>query len=149
MAELRDRYEAMRGSGAELAAFSADEPGRSRALKEQLRLPFTLLCDPGRELIRALDVLNPHEAGGIAIPSLTIVDRELRVLFRSVDSMMVRVSADETVRLLREAVAGRFGGDGSGARPAASRRAPVWASPMDILRATGNLVRRGFRSPGA
>ena len=59
-----------------LAAVSVDTPERSAALAEQLGLPFSLLCDPAREAVRAFGVLNEKEKGGIAYPSTFVLDRE-------------------------------------------------------------------------
>ena len=137
MAEYRDHYAELRAAGAEVAALSVDEPARSRAVADDLKLPFTLLCDPRREVVTAFGVFNRAEKGGIAIPSVFVIDRAMVVRFRVLETVGTRVNPGDLVEIVRSVK--------GGAEPQAlPRPARVWPGAM-FLRATLNSFRRGIR----
>jgi thioredoxin-dependent peroxiredoxin len=125
LAEYRDHYREFRQAGADLAAVSVDEPEKSEGVRERLKLPFPILCDTKRALLTAWGILNEKERGGIAIPSIFVVDRDLSVRFASIDRVAARVPASAVADIAR-----------SGAKPAicVSRRR-VFPHPKDFLRA--------------
>lgn len=61
----------------------------------RLQLGFPLLSDPEQVAIRAWNVRNPDEFGGIAIPATIGVDRAGIVRFSSVDRKVTRVRSEE------------------------------------------------------
>src|SRR5262245_1331954 len=90
-----------------LAVLSVDSAKRFAALRNQLALLFPILGDVSRAVVQAWGLYNPREMGGIAVPAVFVIDRDLRVRWRSVDSTRERVSADGVLRFLRgEAAAG-------------------------------------------
>ena len=141
MTEYAKHYRAIRAAGADVVALSVDEPQRSQALREQLGLAFPILCDTGRVVVQAWDLYNPREQGGIAVPAVFVIDPDRRIRYRSVDSTAARVRVDGVLEVLTTL-------HDSGARAAASpRRATILPRIGDWLRALGNAVRRGARSP--
>ena len=76
MAEFGARAGEFERLGYRLAALSVDAPARSGQVRERLQLPFPLLSDSDRHLVRAWDVLNPAEHGGIAHPATAVVARD-------------------------------------------------------------------------
>ena len=83
-----------------------------------------------------MGLYNPREMGGIAVPAVFVIDPDLRVRWRSVDSTRERVSADGVLRLLRgEAAAGSLA------------RSKVRAGLGEFARAIGNAMRRGAKTP--
>ena len=102
MADFRDHYEEIRTAGATLVAISVDAPQVSEALRRQMNLPFAILCDTGRQVVKAWDVYNAREKGGIAKPAAFIIGSDLTAHFVSLDSVAVRVPAAEIVRILRD-----------------------------------------------
>lgn len=139
MAEYRDRYESIRKAGADIAAVAVDEPAPSEAVRQELGLPFPILCDTRRELITAWGLLNAGEKGGIAKPAVFVIDRERRVRFRSVDRDAVRVPAGAVLEFLLSGMAKTM--PERGLRRLAI---PLFA---DWFRALRNTVRFGLRSP--
>ncbi len=139
MAEYRDRFAELSSLGLGLAALSVDEPERSRALAEQLQLRFPLLCDPGREVVRAYGLLNEKEKGGIAYPATFVLDRERTVRFRSLDRTASRVNLEALFTFLRSGI--------TSAPPATPARSRVRPTPRDWMRILGNAIRYGLRSP--
>jgi hypothetical protein len=101
LAEHARRYDELAGLGFGLAAISVDVVERSRALADQLQLPFPLLCDPGRDVVRAYGVFNEQEKAGIAYPSTFAIDRDRVVRFRSLDRTTSRVDLDGLFEFLR------------------------------------------------
>jgi peroxiredoxin len=144
LAEYKGRYEELASLGYKLVAVSVDTPERSRALADQLRLPFTLLCDPAREVVQLFGVFNRKEKGGIAYPATFVLSRERVVRFRSLDRTAARVDLDGLFQFLR-----RDDDDVDVAPhrpPARSRIAPTFA---DWARMVKNALRFGVRSPKA
>lgn len=126
----------MRAAGAEAVAVSVDPPEKSEFLRRQLRLPFTVLCDIERRVVREWNIYNPFEKGGIAKPAVFIVGPDRVVQLASVDSVVTRVPASEIVRILRSTAAE--------ARP--PRRKRYIPTPSDFFRGLRNAIRLGVRS---
>ena len=134
MAEYARTDVAIRAAGANVAALSVDSPDRSQAVRDQLGLPFPILSDSARRVVREWDLYNPKEQGGIAIPAVFVIGTDRRVRWRSIDRTAARVSADGVLGFLR--------GD-----PAPAERARVRAGPREFARAIANAIRRGLRTP--
>jgi peroxiredoxin len=139
LAEYRDRFAELASLGFGLAALSVDEPRRSRALIAQLQLPFALLCDPDREVVRTYGLLNEHEKGGIAYPATFVLDRDRTVRFRSLDRTASRVRLDELLSFLRLGI--------DSTPPATPARAKIIPRFREFIRVIGNVIRYGVRSP--
>jgi hypothetical protein len=136
LADYRDSWAELHALGARLVAVSVDEPVRSAALRQTLGLPFSLLCDPQREVVQRWGLLNAHEKGGIAYPAVFVLDRERVVRFRSLDRLASRVSSAGVLAFLR------------GELPAgAPRRSPVLPGLLALWQSLLNLLRFGVRSP--
>jgi peroxiredoxin Q/BCP len=138
LAEYRDRYEKIRRSGANVAALSVDEPERSEAVRQQLQLPFPILCDTARKIVTEWGLLNQREKGGIARPAVFVIDRDMRVLFASLDNDVTRVPTDTVVSFLLSEMP---------ASPSKARRSLVIPRLTDWFRAIRNTLRFGVRSP--
>jgi peroxiredoxin len=100
LADYRDHYEEIRAAGAEMAAVSVDPPARSQALRHELRLPFPILCDTQRRVVKEWDIYNPREKGGIAKPSVFVIGSDRVVRYSKVDSVATRIPPSEIVRIL-------------------------------------------------
>jgi peroxiredoxin len=128
-------------SGVGVAALSVDTPAQSKALRQQLNLSFTFLCDQGREVIERWGLFNRAERGGIAYPGTFLIDRGRAVRYSSAETLTSRVSAAEMLRYLTKMA--------SAPDPAAfaPRKSPVVIGPLSMMRAIGNSIRYGGRSP--
>jgi peroxiredoxin len=135
LAEYARDYPAIRATGADVAALSVDSPARAAALRTQLQLPFVLLCDPERAVVRDWDVYNAREMGGIAIPSVFVIGPDRYIRYRSVDATSKRVSTEGVLALLR----------GKGDRETIGRER-VRVGLRDFARAIGNAFRLGART---
>jgi peroxiredoxin len=136
LADYREHYEQIQTLGANVVAIAVDPPEKSETVRRDLNLPFAILCDTDRRLVRDWDIFNSREKGGIAKPAVFLIDRDRTVRYMSVDSVASRVPAAEIVRLLKP-VAGR----------GIPRRKVYIPTPADIFRAVRNLLRRTDRPP--
>jgi peroxiredoxin len=139
LAEYRYRFDELTSLGFGLVAVSVDSPQVSRGLAQQLRLPFPLLSDTAREVVRAYGLFNEREKGGIAYPATLVLDRSRTVRFRSLDRTASRVSLDALLAFLRAGV--------ESPAPAKPERRGVVPRIGDFVRVTANALRHGTRSP--
>jgi peroxiredoxin len=138
LADYREHYDEIRAAGGSVAAISVDPPEKSEAVRQELRLPFPILCDTQRRVVQQWDIYNAREKGGIAKPAVFIINRDRSVRYRSVDTTSVRVPASKIVRILQTK---------EEARPA--RRKLYFPRFADFIRAIRNVARFGVRSPRA
>ena len=116
---------------------ATDPPKSSAGLRQQLSLPFPILCDSQRAIVKAWGVFNAAEKGGIAIPAVFVVDRAGLVRFASVDSMTARISAKDILAYLRA------GMPDSTINPP---RTNLKLQPANLYRVVCNLIKSRFRS---
>lgn len=126
MADYREHYLEIKSAGASLVAVSVDPPETSEALRTQLSLPFPILCDTERRVVRGWDIYNSREKGGIAKPAVFVIDPDQVVRYASVDSVASRVPAVEIVHLLQ---------NDANARPIRRRvHVPMWSEWIRAIR---------------
>jgi peroxiredoxin Q/BCP len=101
LADYRDHYKEIRAGGAQVAAASVDPQRKSEALRRELRLPFPILCDTERRVVKEWDIYNPRERGGIAKPSVFVIGSDGVVRYSKVDSVATRIPPAEIIRILR------------------------------------------------
>ena len=101
MAEYRDLYQPLQAAGVDVLGLSVDEPARSEEVRHEYELPFSLLCDTGREVVQRWDLYNARERGGIARTAVFVLDQDRRVRFRSVEMTTARVRAADMLEFLR------------------------------------------------
>jgi peroxiredoxin len=131
LAEYRDAYGQIRAAGAELVAISVDTPAQSARLRRQLKLPFLLLCDTERRVVREWSVYNPREHGGIARPAVFVIETDLRVRLGSVDRVATRVMPADILPILQDAGTSQ------------PRKHAYMPHLGDFARAVGNVVMPG------
>jgi peroxiredoxin len=99
LADYREHYEAIRSAGANVVAISVDGPEKSEALRVHLSLPFPILSDAERRVVRGWGIYNSKEKGGIAQTAVFVIDAG-GVRFAARDDVMRRVPAADIVALL-------------------------------------------------
>ena len=114
-----------------MVAVSVDAAAQSETLRAQLSLPFPILCDVDRHVVGEWGVLNARERGGIAKPSVFVIDPTLIVRYAAVGTVTSRVPATEIASVLENA------------RDAAQiRRKSYLPLPGDWIRAVRNNFRK-------
>lgn len=111
-----------------------DAPEKSEAVRRELHLPFPILSDSQRQLVREWNIYNPYEKGGIAKPAVFILANDRTVQFGSVDEVASRVPAAEILRRLSENAAG-----------SEAPRKKIVPGPVTFFRAVRNAMRMGAR----
>jgi len=73
---LRDYYQEIRETGAELWVIANDDPDKLREFRDREGLEFPILLDPEAQVIREWGLLNDMSASGQLIPhpTVTILD---------------------------------------------------------------------------
>jgi peroxiredoxin len=129
LADYRDHCEEIRSAGADVVAVSVDPPIKSEALRRELRLPFPILSDAERRVIKNWGIYSPTERGGIAKPAMFVIDRDRTVQYSKIDDVAKRVPASEIVRILR------------GTRRREAQRKVYIPRLSDFFRAIRNMLR--------
>jgi peroxiredoxin len=107
LAEYKEHYLEIRSAGASVVAVAVDAPDKSEALRVQLSLPFPILCDTERRVVRDWGIYNSGEKGGIAKPAVFIIDSIQVIRYAAVDGVVSRVPAAEIVLLLQNSTEGQ------------------------------------------
>jgi peroxiredoxin len=103
LADYREHYPEIRSAGASVVAVSVDAPEKSEALRVELSLPFAILCDTERRVVKDWGIYNSREKGGIAQPAVFIIDPSGKVRYAALDAVVKRVAAAEILLLLQNA----------------------------------------------
>jgi peroxiredoxin len=101
LAEFRDLSDDFRGLGVHIAALAVDSPAQSDRVRRQYELPFPILCDTQKEVIRAWGLFNAEERGGIAVPAVVLVGRDRRIRLFMIETVSTRVRAADLMGFLR------------------------------------------------
>ena len=80
-----------------------DAAEKSEALRVHLSLPFPILCDTERRVVRDWGILNSQERGGIAKPAVFIIDSSQVLRYAATDEVVRRVPAVEIIAQLQSA----------------------------------------------
>ena len=84
-----------------MGAVSVDSLEALSSLREDCGLGFELLSDAKRETLRAWGLLNPRERGGIAVPSVFVLDTGEKIVYRSLDRTASRADVTSILNFLR------------------------------------------------
>ncbi len=82
--KLASEYDRIHQGGAELAAVSVDDDVRQAGMAERWGFTRTrFVSDPGGErYLQPLELFDPDERGGIALPGMVIIDPDGREVYR-------------------------------------------------------------------
>ena len=138
MAEYRDLYDGIRQAGADVAAVAVDQPKSSAAVREELKLPYPILCDTQRTLVKSWGVYNEKEKGGIAETSVFVIDRAGVVRLASIDTMTSRVPAAAVLDFLQNQML---------ESQSAPARKNLQLDLGNLARAVRNVIRFKIQSP--
>lgn len=125
-------------TGADVIGVAVDPPQRSEAVRGQLQLPFRILCDTRRQIVRPWGVFNSKEKGGIAQAAVFVVDRLGIFRLVSIDTMTARVPAAAVLEFLRAGMPQSLSNP-----PRKSRSLGI----ANALRGIRNTIQYGTRSP--
>jgi peroxiredoxin len=101
LAKFRDLSDDFRGLGVHIAALAVDSPEQSDRVRRQYELPFPILCDTQKEVVRAWGLFNAEEKGGIAVPAVLLLGRDRRIQLSMIEGVSTRVRAADLLEFLR------------------------------------------------
>jgi peroxiredoxin len=78
---LAEDYDKIKQAGAELFAISVDEPSYAWSMAQTTGAKFQILSDAEKKTITEYGIVNAAEHGGIAHPSVFILDKEGRIRY--------------------------------------------------------------------
>jgi thioredoxin-dependent peroxiredoxin len=106
--QFRDMYSEIERAGLAVAGISPQSPERHRAFREKYKLPFTLLADVDRFVIKMYDVQGPL---GLGVRRATFVIDQARHIQ---DAVLANFRIGEHADLVRKAIALSVHSPGSG-----------------------------------
>ncbi len=78
---------------------STDSAEELDAYRVKSGLPFMMLSDSEKKLIKEYDLVNESERGGIAVPAIIVIDRDGKTRYSHVQAKYLRI---RNKRLLQE-----------------------------------------------
>lgn len=101
MAEFGELSDDFSGLGVQIAALSVDPPEQSERVRRQYELPFPILCDTQKKVVRAWSLFNAEEKGGIAVPAVVLLGRDRLIRLMMIEGVATRVRAADLLGFLR------------------------------------------------
>jgi peroxiredoxin len=101
LAEFRDLFDDFRGLGVRIAAVAVDSPEQSDRVRRQYELPFPILCDTQKQVVRTWGLFNAKEKDGIAVPAVLLLGRDRRFRSILIEGVATRVRAADLLKFLR------------------------------------------------
>ena len=140
MAEFRDVYDDFRSLGIQIVALAVDSAEQSERVRRQYELPFPILCDTQKEVVRAWGLFNAEEKGGIAVPAIVLVGCDRRIQLMMVEGVATRVRGADLLEFFRAlSVPVNSADDVPSNTP---RQRAIFPSLVDVGRAIGNSLTR-------
>ena len=137
MAEFRDLFDDFRDLSVCLAAVAVDSPEQSDRVRRQYELPFPILCDTQKEVVRAWGLFNAEEKG-IAFPAIVLLGRDRRIRSIMIEGVATRVRAADLLKFLRSDPAPADSADDIPSD--AQRQRVIFPSLVDFGRAIWNSI---------
>jgi alkyl hydroperoxide reductase subunit AhpC len=103
-------------------------------------LPFPILCDTQKEVVRAWGLFNAEEKGGIAVPAVLLVGRDRRFRLIVIEGIANRVRAADLLEYLRAHPVSDYSADDRHSN--AQRQRVIFPSLVDFGRALWNSIIR-------
>jgi peroxiredoxin len=100
LADYGERYRDFKQAGVEVFAISPESPRRSRRLRKQLGLPFTILSDSKLEVARNFGLMD-HEKPGEPTPATLILDARHGVIMSTLNDWTKCVVARDALAFVR------------------------------------------------
>ncbi|MBI9075623.1 MAG: redoxin domain-containing protein [Desulfatibacillum sp.] len=137
--EINAHVRELEDLGAAVYAVSVDSPDQSEAMREEMGLKFDILSDQKRSMVRAWDLYNPHEAGGIAKPATVVLDKDGVVRYLAREGMVKHAPISRVVEFLDQCLL-------EGEHQAMDQPTTLARVALSTARQTGrNLLHRGSR----
>ncbi len=105
---MAEDYDKIKQAGGELIAVSVDEQSFAWSMAQTTGAKFQILSDADKKTITEYGIVNAAEHGGIAHPSIFVLDKEGRIRYMYVGKNAQDRPPDETILVeLRKVVAAK------------------------------------------
>ena len=94
---MAEDYDKIKQAGAELIAVSVDDQSYAWSMAQTTGAKFQILSDAEKKTITEYGIVNAAEHGGIAHPSIFILDKEGRIRYMHVGKDAQDRPPDETI----------------------------------------------------
>jgi len=94
---LAEDYDKIKQAGGELIAVSVDEQSFAWSMAQTTGAKFQILSDADKKTITEYGIVNAAEHGGIAHPSIFVLDKEGRIRYMYVGKNAQDRPPDETI----------------------------------------------------
>jgi len=94
---LAEDYDKIKQAGGELIAVSVDEQSFAWSMAQTTGAKFQILSDADKKTITEYGIVNAAEHGGIAHPSIFVLDKEGRIRYMHVGKDAQDRLPDETI----------------------------------------------------
>ena len=94
---MAEDYDKIKEAGAELIAVSVDEQSFAWSMAQTTGAKFQILSDSDKQTITAYGIVNAAEHGGIAHPSIFLLDKQGRIKYFHVGKDPQDRPSDETI----------------------------------------------------
>ena len=94
---MAEDYDKIKQAGAELIAVSVDEQSFAWSMAQTTGARFQILSDADKKTITEYGIVNAAEHGGIAHPSIFILDKEGKIRYMHVGKDAQDRPPDETI----------------------------------------------------
>jgi peroxiredoxin len=97
LTRLAEDYNKIKQAGADLIAISVDDQSFAWSMGQTTGAKFQILSDSDKKVITSYGILNAEEHGGIAHPSIFVVDKTGRIRFLHVGKDPQDRPSDEVI----------------------------------------------------
>jgi peroxiredoxin len=97
LTRLAEDYDKLKQAGADLIAISVDDQSFAWSMGQTTGAKFQILSDSDKKVITTYGILNAEEHGGIAHPSIFLVDKMGRIRFMHVGKDPQDRPSDEAI----------------------------------------------------
>ena len=94
---MAEDYDKIKQAGAELIAVSVDDQSYAWSMAQTTGAKFQILSDAEKKTITEYGIVNAAEHGGIAHPSIFVLDKEGRIRYMYVGKNAQDRPPDETI----------------------------------------------------
>lgn len=105
LVQLREVANSLQALGGRTLAICVDAPKDSLRVVEKRGLPFSILSDEKRDVLRAYDVLHPGGGPGgadIAVPAHLLIDTDGKIVYRHrATKIQDRPDPDDLIRAVQ------------------------------------------------
>lgn len=81
LTRLAEDYNKIKAAGGDVIAISVDDQSFAWSMAQTTGAKFQILSDSDKKVITSYGIVNPQEHGGIAKPTILIIDKEGRIRF--------------------------------------------------------------------